>query len=210
MMFEDFVHFMRGALAGDLPGKAAHLKMVSPKMTDRIFVPKPDARQSAVLVTLYPSNGHVNTIYIKRQDYDGVHSGQISFPGGKAEPVDKDLSETALRESFEEIGLLSDNIELIGSLSSLYIERSNHLVQPYVGVVRDLNPLVPHQREVKKIIHTSIPKLLFDTPIQHFNLERNEFTFEMPYYDMDGEILWGATAMMTSELLEISTPFFKR
>lgn len=208
-MLKDFTAFMQEALSQDLPGARAHRKMLSPEMPDRILIPRDDARHSAVLVAIHAQNSFPTLIYTKRQEYPGVHSGQISFPGGKMEPSDTDLQHTALRESEEEIGLHPKNVRIIGKLSQLYIERSNHLVQPYVGIVTELNHLVPQQREVKKIIHAPIFEL-HQAPIHHFILQRNRREFEMPYFDLQGEVLWGATAMMTSEFLEISAPFFKK
>ena len=119
-----------------LPGTASHLKLAPPNRAKEELLEKQNyllaARQSAVMVLLYPVDNQLRTAFIKRSEYDGIHSGQIAFPGGKKEKTDQNFEETALRETFEEVGIKSDEIELIGQLSDLFIPPSNFIVTQMV------------------------------------------------------------------------------
>lgn len=209
-MYREFTGYLENALAKNLPGAAAYKTMVPASLVDRIrFKPDHTAKPSSVLMLIYPSQGEAHTVFIKRQQYEGVHSGQISFPGGKKDPTDRDMQHTALREANEEIGLDISSVRIIGKLSDVFIERSNHLVHPFVGTIAQLNPLVPDNREVHKIIHVPVQDLVMHPPIEYFEFKRNGYKVNMPYYPLQGEILWGATAMMVSEFIAIAKPFFK-
>jgi 8-oxo-dGTP pyrophosphatase MutT (NUDIX family) len=158
-------------------------------------------RKSAVLILLYPTENSINTILIQRPIYDGVHSGQIAFPGGKFEENDLSLENTALREANEEIGINTHNIQLIGSLTDLYISPSNFLVKPFVGFVEKLSELKADSYEVNQIIHYDLFSLNNERikgikTIKH----SNGFKIKTPYYEVEGFTVWGATAMMISEL----------
>ncbi len=209
MMFADFTAFLETALQQPLPGKKAHLQMLPKEMSPRLLIqPDQTARLSSVLVAVYPEKDIPHIVFIKRQEYNGAHSGQISFPGGKKEKADANLWQTALREAREEVNLDTSLIRRVGKLSDLYIERSNHIVHPYVGVLPRAENLVPDTYEVKSIIRAPLTYLWQEAKIQHFILTRNQVDYAMPYYDLYGEVLWGATAMMVCEFLQICAPFF--
>ncbi len=208
-MFESFVKYMKQALAGELPGADAYGDMVPASLSRHIHLqPNDTTKPSSVLMLIYPDKNEPHTIFIKRQEYKGVHSGQISLPGGKKDPTDTDMQHTALREAWEEIGLDISQVDIIGKLSNIFIDRSNHLVHPYVGITHQLNNLIPDPREVNKIIHIPVKDVVFHPPIQHFEFRRNGYKIDMPYYPLQGEILWGATAMMVSEFIAITRPYF--
>lgn len=207
-MFENLITYLSEALAGPLPGVDAHRKMLPTELPDDILShPQEDAKLSSILILIYPYNSIPYTIFIKRQVYEGVHSGQISFPGGRQEPDDIDLAYTALREAYEEVGVEMTQVTLLGKLSALYVERSNHLVYPYVGVLKNLGTLYPNEREVQKIICSPVLDLSKQQSKHFFTLKRNGMEYQMPYYDLQGEVLWGATAMIVSELNELLVPF---
>lgn len=186
-----------------LPGEEAQYQMapISRKrlsdFSDRIRT----ARKSAVLIVLYPNGDSINTILIQRPNYEGVHGGQIAFPGGKFEDADQTLSNTALREANEEIGIDTGNIQIIGNLTDLYIAPSNFLVSPYIGFTNELNELIPNNYEVSKIIHTDLFNLNKEEIKGIKSIEHsNSYKIKTPYYEIEGFTVWGATAMMISEL----------
>lgn len=186
-----------------LPGEEAQYQMapISRKrlsdFSDRIRT----ARKSAVLIVLYPNGDSINTILIQRPNYEGVHGGQIAFPGGKFEEADQTLSNTALREANEEIGIDTGNIQIIGNLTDLYIAPSNFLVSPYIGFTNELNELIPNNYEVSKIIHTDLFNLNKEEIKGIKSIEQsNGYKIKTPYYEIEGFTVWGATAMMISEL----------
>lgn len=209
-MFQEFSIFLEEAMRKPLPGKEAHLDMLPKEMASRILIP-PDksARLSSVLLAIYPEKDIPTLLFIKRQEYNGAHSGQISFPGGKKEEQDASMWHTALRESEEEINLDTSNIKKIGKLTDMYVERSNHIVHPYVGILPKAENLIPDTYEVQCIIKASIPFLVNQVSMKHFTLNRNKVDYNMPYYDLHGEVLWGATAMMACEFIAVIKPFFK-
>ncbi|MGZ3901455.1 MAG: NUDIX hydrolase, partial [Bacteroidia bacterium] len=135
----------------------------------------------------------------ERFAYDGVHSGQVSFPGGKFEEKDKDLVQTALRECEEEIGI--KNVKALGTLSKLYIPVSNFLVQPVVGYCDEVNVfMTPHVREVKHILKLRFDSLLDESIVKEGSISiYNGGKIKAPYFEIEGLKVWGATAMVLSE-----------
>lgn len=163
------------------------------------------AREGAVLILLYQKAEVWNTVLIQRPVYEGTHSGQIAFPGGKRDEEDVDLTFTALREMEEEVGLSPKEIEVIGHLTEVYIPPSNFLVQPVVGYFIGEPSFTPEEREVDEILETPLAWFL-DLKLKRkkkIYIPHYDVHIEAPYYDVHGKILWGATAMMISELTEL-------
>lgn len=166
-----------------------------------------DARQSAVLCLLFPIEEILNVLLIKRVEDGKPHSGQISFPGGRQDDIDKDLQETALRETFEEVGVPSADIEIIGALSELYIPVSNNNVHPFVGFTAECPTCNISMDEVQYTLEVPLPELYNHNkkkvkeirPSSHPELVIKTLAYE---WDQDHTI-WGATAMMLAELEEI-------
>jgi 8-oxo-dGTP pyrophosphatase MutT (NUDIX family) len=203
-MNKEFIVNLKTKLATEpLPGEDVQFLM-APITRQKIKQIKPDSyspRKSAVLILLYPTDNSINTILIQRPIYEGVHSGQIAFPGGKFEEIDITLENTALREANEEIGINTDGIQLIGSLSEVYISPSNFLVKPIIGYIEKLNPLKADNYEVNQIIHTDLFSLNKESIKGIKTIEHsNGFKIKTPYYEIEGLTVWGATAMMISEL----------
>lgn len=160
-------------------------------------------RLGGVMVLLYPDQHGIHIPLMKRPEYDGAHSGQVSFPGGKLENVDTDLIDTALRETHEEIGVPREQIEVLGNLSELFIIASNFKVLPTVGVVREKPKFIPDPIEVEDVLPMAI-NALNDYSIRKVKEMRfPPYTIFSPYFDVRGEVVWGATAMMLSELAEL-------
>ena len=189
-----------------LPGQQAQFKMapferVLKSRVPENFVPK----QSATLTLFYLIEEKPHFTLILRNSYKGVHSAQIGFPGGKKEETDVDLRATALRETEEEIGVNKNSIQVIGKLSEVYIPPSGFLVSPYVGYIDKYPHFNPDSREVQRIIEVSVEDLLNENCVSEKEVFVNAIGNSMRYpcFDFKGEIVWGATAMMLSELKEI-------
>jgi 8-oxo-dGTP pyrophosphatase MutT (NUDIX family) len=158
-------------------------------------------RPSAVMILFCTdNNGKLFIPLIERMAYNGTHSAQVSFPGGKYEAEDENLENTAIRECFEEIGL-KEEIEIIGKLTRLFIPVSSFLVEPYVGICNIKHPLfIPHEREVKSVIKLPLSQLLDDGIIEEGVVQASEYKIKTPYFLVEGNKVWGATAMMLNEL----------
>lgn len=199
--FNGFIEKLKIRLSERLPGTSAHAQMMPRPMHGSGVVSrlKEYPRQGAVMLLLYEQNGIVYFPLIKRASYKGVHSGQISLPGGKPEKGDAHLIATALRETEEEIGISPQKIQVIGQLSNIYISASHFNVQPMVGVLHHMPRFIPNQREVVDILHMPL-SLISDKDYQkEMEMSFPSYGFISPYYDLNGEVVWGATAMIISE-----------
>ncbi|MCF6172110.1 MAG: CoA pyrophosphatase [Bacteroidales bacterium] len=204
--FENFVRKLQERLGKNLPGLKAQLQMapITRLMEAEQEQTATEARKSAVLVLFYPDNGNTKFILIKRAFDQSVHSGQVSFPGGKAEETDRNLEATALREASEEIGLPPETVTLIGSLSKLYIPPSNFEVFPFVGFVMQ-KPLLKPNREVRYILEVDFEELRKPaTCTEKIIIHRTGKEVTVPSYAVQNETIWGATAMMLAELVAIA------
>lgn len=196
---------LRERISSRLPGTDVQWEMASSDRMVKDFprVPGPDARVAAVLILLFPAGGQICTVFMQRHYYDGVHGGQISFPGGKKEPGDKDVINTAIREAQEETGIDPSLISIIGTLTPLFIPVSNMIVTPVVGW-SETKPLFTHQPgEVVFLFEAKLSRLLDKSGIKTRPFEINGETIDIRYFDYDGNVIWGATAMMLHELLTI-------
>ncbi|MCB9183746.1 MAG: CoA pyrophosphatase [Flavobacteriales bacterium] len=197
---------LRTGLRSPLPGHDAFLELSGYKRPDLEAAMRldPPPRESAVLILLYPNADEAYTLLMRRPTYPGVHSGQIAFPGGRREPADPDLRSTALREFLEETGAQVE-ATLLGALSPIYIPPSRSLVTPYVAVTPRLGPLSPDPREVAALLEVPLELLLRDDILrrreQHVAIMDRKV--QVPYFDVQGEVVWGATAMMIAELRAI-------
>lgn len=206
MDFKSVLDLLENGMKHPLPGKEAQLSMSPSPVDMRRFDAKLplNHRKSSVLILLYPSEDKAFFPLIKRPVYPGVHSGQIAFPGGKMEEEDEDEIETALREAWEEVGILPEQVKLIGRMSDLFIPTSNFLVTPVLGYSEVMPDFVAEEKEVARIIQTAVSTLFEPTLRKQKVLEFSDnFRLDTPYFEVEKEMVWGATAMILSELLQI-------
>lgn len=206
MLFTEFIEYLPKILKQELPAITAHVKMAPLERVptlDPEYYKNSNPKMSAVMMLFYPKNKKAHLILIKRNAYPGVHSSQISFPGGKAEPEDADLAATAVRETFEEIGVLPDAIDVIMPFSEIYIPPSNFLVAPFLGVTYTEPVFTANPDEVDALIHLPIDVFLDDSIVINTDIQTSySQRVSVPAFKVDEHIVWGATAMILSELKE--------
>lgn len=159
-------------------------------------------REAAVTALFYPNKDNQTfLILILRKTYKGVHSAQIGFPGGKVEPEDKDLKDTAKRETEEEVGVPYDDIQLIKKMTTAYIPPSNFNVHPFIGYLEDTPKLIKQDDEVEDIVLVDIDDFLNEDSLIEETLTTSYATeLTVPAFHLNGHVVWGATAMMLSEI----------
>lgn len=210
--FKQFTLDLEQEISKELPGFDAQ-KSMSPSIREDLIGntrPNEKTRQSAVLILLFPVNGKISTVFIKRQVYDGPHSGQVSFPGGKFDKTDISLIHTALREAQEEIGINSTVVQIIGTISPLYIPVSNMMVTPVVGFMETMPDILLNQQEVEYTITVALEELTEPTNKCVKIITSHGKSITAPYYNVSNEMVWGATAMILSEFLELITRVQKK
>lgn len=191
-----------GALRQALPGEKAQLQM-APAFRGS-FPDQGEPVRAAVLILLYPVDQETHLVLIKRNIYKGPHSGQVSFPGGAWEADDLTLEHTALRETREEIGIQAD-MEILGALTPLLIPVSNFLVSPYVAWI-DQHPVFhPDPSEVQYVIEVSVRQLMDPEVLDSEILHHRGRPVETPFYRVGQDKVWGATAMILSEFLQLAS-----
>lgn len=200
---DNFAEKLKNEILKGLPGTEVQWQMASSDRMIRNFPkkPGPDAKAAAVLILLYPQKGSVNTVLMQRPDYKGIHGGQISFPGGKREPADNDIIQTALREAHEEAGVIPDKISVINTLTPLFIPVSNMLVTPVVGWTKRRPDFRHHPGEVVFLFDAELKRLLDPSIVQIKEMDIHGEKINVRFFDYDGNVIWGATAMMLYELL---------
>lgn len=207
MDFQDFLKYVPKLAGLSLPASTAHLKMTPQErivFLEKVDIENINPKIAAVMMLLYPKNGKTHLVLIVRNSYPGVHSSQIAFPGGKHEPLDADYETTALRETQEEIGIHPGTIQVVMPLTNLYIPPSNFMVYPFLGICRDEIAFVPDPKEVAEIIELSLLDFMNDDLVIQTQIKtsyaQNVLT---PAFKIKEHIVWGATAMMLSELKEV-------
>ena len=194
---------LRTALLRPLPGHAAFADLSGyprPSIEQALaLVPPP--RESAVLILVHPMGDTTHTLLMRRPVYKGVHSGQVAFPGGKREASDASLQATALREFAEETGADTKDFEVLGELTRIHIPPSHTLVTPVVAWAPQLGPLRPDPREVAALIDVPVSELLRKDILysKTFRMGLDGSMREALYWNVNGEVVWGATAMMIAE-----------
>lgn len=201
--FNTFTEDLRKRLQKPLPGESAHQKMASAARYRLGTKPNERTRRSAVLICFYPYQHSIYLPLILRPQYDGVHAGQMAFPGGRMERIDENLTRTALREAQEEVGIRVSDVKVLGLLTELFIPPSNFYVQPVVGVLPYRPDFYPDPREVEAIVEVNLDTLLDETIVGNSQIDVRGIMVEAPYYQIQGYRVWGATAMMISELLMV-------
>jgi len=207
MDFQDFLKIVPKLIAAELPATQSHLKMAPLERLNDLknqFIENYNPRTAAVLMLCYPKNGTTHLVLIVRNSYKGVHSAQIAFPGGKYENEDIDFASTALRETYEEVGVDPHKVALIRPFTQVYIPPSNFMVYPYLGMCKEEITFVPDPSEVAGIIELPIATFLSDTIIIEKELQTSYAnSIKVPAFEIENHIVWGATAMMLSELKDV-------
>ncbi|MGB5269877.1 NUDIX hydrolase [Eudoraea sp.] len=208
MNYNDFALQVAKIKKLPLPGTPSHYKMAPEiriqelkAMKRKNTIPK----KAGVVALFYPDERQLtNLLLILRNTYPGVHSNQIGFPGGRAEKKDKDLLETALRETHEEVGVKPGDIQIIRSLSEIYIPPSNFEVRPYIGLYDKRQPFVKQEDEVEELVEVPLIDFMDDSKMTTQILTTSYANnIEVPAFKLMGYTVWGATAMMLSEIKEL-------
>lgn len=201
--FNHFIDNLRLRFTLPLPGESAHIRMASSSRLKFKSSPNEKTRQSAVLILFYPHEGKIFLPLILRPAYDGVHGGQMAFPGGRKEREDENLIRTAMREAQEEIGVRLTDVKVLGEISRLFIPPSNFYVQPVIGYMEKRPEFYPDPREVDQVVEVSLDDLLNPANIGKKTLNVRGTEVEAAYFDIQGHTVWGATAMMIAEMIEL-------
>ena len=206
MIFGELIDRLKERLLDPLPGDSAHTPMraipigdLTPRF-DHSLPPKP----GGVLILLYEDDaGLIRFPLIKRQEYTGAHSGQVSLPGGKAEQGEDPIV-TALRECEEEIGVDRNSLVVLGRLTNFFVIPSNFIITPVVAIAASIPVFKPDPYEVARILSFPLRDLLNDDAIKQKEIvAAGKFRLMAPHFEIDGEIVWGATAMMLNEFRTI-------
>jgi 8-oxo-dGTP pyrophosphatase MutT (NUDIX family) len=192
----------------ELPREAIQLKMAP---IERLIELKTKARElnsakrAGVLALFYPdSNNETHLILILRKTYKGVHSAQVGFPGGKFEDGDVHLEATALRETEEEVGVPRDEVSVLKELTEIYIPPSNFFVQPFIAITAKTPNFIAQEEEVEELIEVPLSHFMDDAILTTKVLSTSYATnIDVPAFLLNGHVVWGATAMMLSEVREL-------
>lgn len=206
MQFIDFTSKIDVLTSKELGGQTSQFKMV-PKTRLQFYKEetlKSTPKKAAVLAFFYPNeNKQTCFLLTKRASYKGTHSAQVSFPGGKIDIIDKTLKDTALRETYEEVGIPSKNIKIIRALTKTYIPPSNFLVSPFIGMLPH-KPLFKINEEVDTIIEVLLDDLLNNSNLSSQILKTSYMeNMEVPCFKLNNYVVWGATAMILSEIKDL-------
>ncbi|MRX39761.1 NUDIX domain-containing protein [Flavobacterium sp. LC2016-23] len=207
MDFQDFLQYVPNLIPVELPAVSAHIKMAPKERIEalkNLDLKVENPRIAAVMMLFYPKNKKTHLVLIVRNAYNGVHSSQIAFPGGKYEITDLDYKETALRETQEEVGVARDKIEVIKQFTPMYIPPSNFLVHPFLGISKEELLFYPDIREVADIIELPLSVFLNDEIIVETTLSTSYGdNILVPAFNIQNHMVWGATAMILSELRDV-------
>jgi 8-oxo-dGTP pyrophosphatase MutT (NUDIX family) len=214
MKFDTFLQSLTKLQNIELPFLESHQKMAP---FERIHELKSidfsalDYREAAVLILFYEKDDETYFVLIERNEYIGVHSKQISLPGGKKESFDIDLRYTAIRETAEEVGVKITNEQVVLALSPVYVPPSNFMIYPFLGTISNNFTFAPDPREVKNVIEVAVSKLLDPDVVAYQDMSTSYAKMtKVPYFKIDDYVVWGATAMILSELIDVLKSLFKQ
>ena len=194
---------LREAMKTGLPGLEGQLPMAPwPRPGWPAPVLPPEARPAAALLLLVPPPDGPGLVLTKRASHLPQHAGQVSLPGGAIEP-DEHTEDAALREAHEEIGLDTRTVRVIGTLTPLHIPVSGFAVHPVVGICETSPRLRAADHEVERVFDVPLADLADPSHLRRTTRLRDGTSYDVPYFDLAGEMIWGATAMILSELLTV-------
>jgi len=201
-----FAELLRARLATPLPGLDAQLRMAPrPRPGWDPFAMPPGLRDAAGLVLVYPHDGGWHLPLTLRASALRHHTGQVSLPGGRVD-AGETLEQAALREAFEEIGIAPGSVEVLGQLSPLHIPVSNHLLHPVVGIATARPGFRLAAAEVERLIEVPLTHLRASDAVrweQRIRERPPSVLMDVPYFEVDGARVWGATAMVLAEFLAV-------
>lgn len=208
MNFKEFLNIVPKIKNIPLPAESSQFKMMPAsrmEQMDHYRVAMKQAKQSAVLALFYPDHSQKTKFaLIQRKAYNGVHSSQISFPGGKFENNDTNLEFTAKRETHEEIGIHPDNVKIVRELTKIYIPPSNFAVQPFLGLADKTPNFILQEDEVEALLEVPILDFFNESNVVTETVSTSyNYRMEVPAFLLNGHIVWGATAMMLSEVKDL-------
>jgi 8-oxo-dGTP pyrophosphatase MutT (NUDIX family) len=206
MDFTSFINTINHIQTAKIGGIESQFRL-APKMrlnynAEKIAASNP--KRAAVLALFYPNKkGETCFLLTQRASYKGTHSAQISFPGGKVEKADKNLKETALRETYEEVGVLKESITIVREITDVYIPPSNFLATPFIAFTKE-KPILKINHEVDHTFDVLLKDLLDDTNITSINITTSYAkNIDVPCFKLNDYIVWGATAMILNEIKEL-------
>jgi 8-oxo-dGTP pyrophosphatase MutT (NUDIX family) len=205
------VNMIEAALRKPLPGIKAQLRMAPRPGSLKLPTPQSTPRKSGVLILLFPSaeTGELCFVLTRRTEIVADHKGQISLPGGAVDPDDPSIAYTALREACEEVGVCSDLMRILGPLTPIYIPPSDFCVQPYVAYMSQSPQFFPQPEEVAEIIEVPLPHLLDEQNVVVEEWLLDDEVKQVPFFNIYGHKVWGATAVVLSEFSAILEDLLK-
>ena len=194
------IEVVRQAFHASLPGYDAQARMATRPRGSPAGPHERPPSESAVLVLLYPTGTQLCLLLTVRAERVAHHKGQISLPGGARERDDLSLWHAALREAVEEVSVDSQSIEFIGELTPLYVPVSNFRIYPFVGYAMERPRLVSDPSEVAELVEMPLETILDPRAKTEETWVRRGLQMQVPFYRYQGRVIWGATAMILSEL----------
>lgn len=208
MNFNDFLESISKIKNIPLPGEQSQFKMAPPsrqKLVSKQSLVVKNAKKAGVLALFYPDRAQkTKFVLILRKTYKGVHSAQVAFPGGKLEDQDTTLQDTAVRETYEEVGVPINHIEVLQTLTHVYIPPSNFYVQPFVGITKNTPKFIKQDDEVEALIEVDLKYFLDDNRVTTHAVKTSySVDIKTPAFKLNNHVVWGATAMMLSEIKDL-------
>ncbi len=196
-----FKTFIGEKLLNGLPGKAAHIEAAPFRQIQFSQQQILESRKSAVLILFYKRNNEVYFVLIQRSKYKGAHSNQVSLPGGKVEDSDRNIVHTALRETYEEVGVKMEDVDVISHLTDVYIPVSKFNVTPVLGLLNYTPDFNIDTREVEEVLEVKLSELVRIEQLELSKIQMgNGGVIESPCFKFNSKIVWGATALILNEL----------
>lgn len=203
-MYLEFKDKLKKRLEEPLPASESHKQVMRHRRPlDQMGMLPEGARESAVLILIYPKDENLHTVFIQRPVYKGVHSGQIAFPGGKAEEEDFDLQATAYREAEEELNVQPSLVEPIGKLTPLFVPPSNFIIHPFIAFQESLPAFRADPKEVSSFIETPIRHFISTDSLRDSTVMAQNNRLKVKAFQYEGHIIWGATGMILKEFVDV-------
>jgi 8-oxo-dGTP pyrophosphatase MutT (NUDIX family) len=201
LTFEDLTRELPERLADVLPGLDGQIRMSPrPRFGWRPGEVPRDARRSGVVLLLYPITDRPHVVLTVRDTKLPHHAGQVSLPGGAAEPSES-IDETVLREAHEEVGVDPGTLKIVGALTPLHVPVSGYVLHPRVALAGDRPAWRPDTREVARVLEAPLDRLCDPAIVEVEVREYSKRSVDVPFFRLEGEKIWGATAMVLSEFL---------